>query len=122
MYKAQGTIVDIMEANQISANFVKREFVIQDASGMYPQTIIFQTVQDKITILDGLAIGETIEVSFNLRGREWVSPQGETKYFNTLDAWRVEKIGGQTTDGGPPKGPEDLATKNQGADDDDLPF
>jgi len=31
-------------------------------------------------------------VSFNLRGREWTSPQGEVKYFNTLDAWRIEKV------------------------------
>ena len=109
-----------METVQVTDNFSKREFVIEDASGMYPQTIIFQAAQDKTAMLDGLAIGETIEVSFNLRGRAWQSPQGETKYFNTLDAWRVEKIGGNNT--GSPRGPEDLSTKTEEAKDDDLPF
>ena len=32
----------------------------------------------------------SVEVSFNLRGREWTSPTGDVKYFNTLEAWRIE--------------------------------
>lgn len=121
MHKVQGKIVDIMEAIQISEKFVKREFVIEDASGMYPQTLIFQTVQDKTAILDGFAIGQTVEVSFNLRGRAWTSPQNEIKYFNTLEAWRVESIGGQSTDNGP-RTADDLNHKTEEANDDDLPF
>jgi hypothetical protein len=37
--------------------------------------------------------GEEIKVQFNLRGREWNGPQG-IKYFNTLEAWRIEKVSG----------------------------
>ena len=59
---------------------------------MYPQDILFQAVQDKCGMLDGIQPGEQVEVSFNLRGREWTSPQGEVRYFNTLDAWRIEKV------------------------------
>jgi len=120
MHKVQGTIVAIMDAVQVSEKFTKREFVIQDENGMYPQTVIFQTSQDKTAMLDAFQVGEMVEISFNLRGREWVSPQGETKYFNTLDAWRVERVGnGPTNDSQPPRLPEDLTTK---ADNDDLTF
>jgi hypothetical protein len=74
--------------------------------------------------------GEQIEVSFNLRGREWTSPQGEVKYFNSLDAWRIDKVGQGMPAGGPSNmdlnavptaNPVDaLLTANDETD--DLPF
>lgn len=94
MFKLTGTVKVVKESVQVSDSFVKREFVINDSSSMYPQDILFQSVQDNVSMLDGLKEGDSVEVSFNLRGREWTSPQGEVKYFNTLDAWRVEKVGG----------------------------
>ena len=93
MYKLTGTIKLIKETVQITEKFSKREFVINDASSMYPQDIIFQASQDKCSMLDGFSEGETVDVSFNLQGREWTSPLGEVKHFNTLDAWRIEKAG-----------------------------
>ena len=76
-------------------------------------------------MLDGINEGEQVEVSFNLRGREWTSPQGEVRYFNTLDAWRIEKVG----QGMPQSGPSDMnldaaptTASTESADDDDLPF
>ena len=46
--------------------------------------------------LDSVQPGENITVHFNLRGREWTSPQGEIKYFNTLEAWKIDKAGAST--------------------------
>jgi len=76
-------------------------------------------------MLDGINEGEQVEVSFNLRGREWTSPQGEVKYFNTLDAWRIEKVGQGMPQGGPSDMNLDAApatASTESADDDDLPF
>ncbi|MFT5450583.1 MAG: hypothetical protein ACI9N9_000060 [Enterobacterales bacterium] len=111
MFKLTGTVKLINDTVQVSEKFSKREFVINDASSMYPQDIMFQSVQDKCSMLDGIIEGETVEVSFNLRGREWVSPTGEVKYFNTLDAWRIEKVGAATT-----------TATTETAKDDDLAF
>jgi hypothetical protein len=36
-----------------------------------------------------MTVGQSVEVSFNLKGRLWTSPQGEDKYFNSLEAWRI---------------------------------
>ena len=93
MYKFNGTVLVIGETQQVSEKFSKRELVLMDDDSMYPQQIMFQFAQDKCSMLDGISEGEQVEVSFNLRGREWVNPEGVSKYFNTLDAWRIEVIG-----------------------------
>ena len=90
MYKLNGTIKVIKDTVQVTEKFSKREFVVNDSGSMYPQDIEFQIVQDKCSMLDGYKEGDNVEVSFNLRGREWTSPTGEVKYFNTLDAWKIE--------------------------------
>ncbi|MDB4075382.1 MAG: hypothetical protein ACJASQ_000402 [Crocinitomicaceae bacterium] len=128
MFKLTGTVKVIKDTVQVTEKFAKREFVINDASSMYPQDIMFQSVQDKCSMLDGYSEGENVEVSFNLRGREWTSPQGEVKYFNTLDAWRIEKVGQGMPQGGPSDmnlDPVPVATptaSTDAAEDDDLPF
>ena len=91
MFKLTGSVKIIKDTVQVTEKFAKREFVITDASSMYPQDIMFQAVQDKCSMLDGFNEQDQVEVSFNLRGREWTSPQGEVKYFNTLDAWRLTR-------------------------------
>lgn len=98
MYQLKGTLKVINETQVISDRFSKREFVVE-TQDMYPQFVLFQATQDKCSLLDNLNLGEMVEVSFNLRGREWNSPQGETKYFNSLEAWRIEKMQGNAGGG-----------------------
>ena len=91
-FKLTGTIKVANKTVQVTDKFSKREFVVTDEDGMYPQDISFQLSQDNCVKLDGFVAGDKIEVSFNLRGREWTSPQGEVKYFNTLDCWKIEAV------------------------------
>jgi hypothetical protein len=93
-FQLTGKLKKIDPIVQVSEKFSKREFVITDESSQYPQDILFQSVQDKCSLLDACNVGDVVQVSFNLRGREWTSPTNEVKYFNTLEAWRIE--GGQT--------------------------
>lgn len=86
-----GTIHKLFETKQVSAKFTKRELVIQTDEGKYPQMLLVQVTGDKIAQLDGLHEGDTVKCALNLRGREWRSPAGEVKYFNTIEAWRVER-------------------------------
>lgn len=105
------------EAQQVSDKFRKREFVLTDNSSQYPQHISFQLTQDKCGLIDNYAVGSTIKVHFNLRGREWTSPKNEIKYFNTLEAWRIETIQNLQVDTGK------TSTGNTGpTQEDDLPF
>jgi hypothetical protein len=79
------------EEQVVNDRFRKREFIITDNSSQYPQFISFQLTQDRCSLLDSIQPGETLTVHFNIRGREWTSPQGEIKYFNTLEAWKIDR-------------------------------
>ncbi|MEN9303232.1 MAG: hypothetical protein RL264_1661 [Bacteroidota bacterium] len=135
MFKFRGTVKLINPTQQVSEKFSKRDFVISDNTSMYPQHIQFQMTQDKCALLDTVQVNDEVEVSFYLRGREWQSPQGDIRYFNTLDAFRVEKVG--QANAMPSGGPTPMAFGSEpmsapvastssalesSAEDDDLPF
>jgi translation initiation factor IF-3 len=110
------------ETQQVTDTFRKRDFVVEYSDNpLYPQYIQFQTIQDRCTLIDNLEEGEKIEVTFNLRGREWTAPSGEKKYFNTLEAWRVQKV---ESAGNPPAVAASVVDMSNLASDeaDDLPF
>ena len=73
-YTIQGKVKTIFETQNITESFKKREFVVT-TNEQYPN------------------IGQEVKVEFNLRGRKWVNPDGESKYFNTLQAWRIGSVG-----------------------------
>lgn len=74
----------------ISEKFKKRELVVT-TNDTYPQDILIQFIQDKCNLLDNLLPGDEITVHFNLRGREWVDPKGGSKYYNTIEGWKIDK-------------------------------
>ena len=130
-----GTLKVKLDTQKVSDRFSKREFVLTtEANTPYPQHVSFQVTQDKCSILDQYNVGEELKIQFNLRGREWNGPQG-IKYFNTLEAWRIERFNNasnpavtqntqaktQTTQGG---GIENNSSPVFSASDDneDLPF
>ena len=91
----QGRIKQIFPSQMIGQNgFEKRDLVIVTEE-QYPQTIIIQFTQQRCDLLDSLQVGQNVKVYINIRGREWTNPQGETKYFNTIEGWKIEVI--QTT-------------------------
>ncbi len=107
------------DTQKVSEKFSKREFVLTtEATTQYPQHVSFQVTQDKCQLLDLYKEGDEIKVQFNLRGREWNGPQG-VKYFNTLEAWRIEKIAGGATGS---EGVVNNPVQNSPDDSTDLPF
>src|SRR5262245_42219186 len=88
--EATGKLHVIFDTKQVSERFTKREFVVEMADNpKYPQTVLFQLTGDRCSQLDGLNVGDHVAIEFSLRGREWRSPSGEVKYFNSLDVWKV---------------------------------
>ena len=86
----KGIIKKISETVQISDRFRKREFVVEYSNNPdYPQPLQFEMVQDRCELLDSFQEGQEVEVHFDLRGREWTNPQGQVKYFNSLQAWKL---------------------------------
>ena len=122
----QGTIKLIDQTKTVgSGGFRKRELVVT-TDEQYPQHILIEFVQEKTDLLDKFKVGQPVKVSINLRGREWTSPQGEVKYFNSIQGWRIEPLQQENPEAGMPPVPpleafepaEDLREEDY----DDLPF
>lgn len=115
-YSSTGTVIALLDTNQVSDKFKKREFVLEIPDGKYPQKVLFQTTGDRIAQLDEVRIGDTLAVDWNLRGRAWDKPGStETKYFVSLEAWKIEvKAKG--------KPQEQVELPGAGDDDSSIPF
>lgn len=127
----RGKVHEIGDTQQVTDTFKKRDLVIQYAENpQFVEYIKFEATQDRTAIFDNLSVGDEVEVSFNLRGRPWTNREGVTTYFNSLVAWRVNKVvttpvtAGHSPHGAP--GPVDIPPpvdiSSDDGKDDDLPF
>ena len=122
----QGKIKKIDETKTYGNNgFRKREMVVTTEE-QYPQHILVEFIQDKCDLLNNYQVGQSVKIGINLRGREWVSPQGETKYFNSIQGWRIENLQAAAPQGNTPPPPTadqfEPASDFNDEDHDDLPF
>ena len=126
-----GKVKLVNPEQQVSPTFRKRDMVIT-TDEQYPQHILVEFLQDKADLLNQVQVGEPVKVSINLRGREWQSPQGEVKYFNSITGWKIDKIASQPVSPQPatsnaqaptmPTSPFPTAEEFNDSDNDDLPF
>ena len=117
-------IIEIFDTANISESFKKREFVVEYSENpSYPEYLKFELIQEKCELLNNFNVGDEVNISFNLKGRKWTDPQGSVKYFNSLQAWRLEQ---KTADnskedaGAPPSEEPEWLNDNDGEN--ELPF
>ncbi len=121
-YEITGKLLMKQNAQQVTDRFRKREFVLEHAESFganeFIETILFQLTQDKCELLDAINPRDEIKVTFNIKGRKW-EKDGQTKFFNNLEAWKVEKLMAQKNDNiPPPPSMDDIPPEPT----DDLPF
>jgi len=115
-------ILEISNTMQVTNSFQKREFVVEYAENpTYPEYLKFEVIQDRCQILDGISPGEEITIHFNLKGRKWTDKNGEVKYFNSLQAWKIDKSVDAEMNQDIPY-PEIPPENIESEADDDLPF
>ena len=94
-YELTGKLIAKSDAVQRTATFKTREFVIEKTEDIGGRMITnyakFQCVQDKTSMPDRFALGETVKVYFNIKGSKW-EKNGQVNYITNLDAWRMETI------------------------------
>jgi hypothetical protein len=114
-----GKLHVINEAQQVTERFRKREFVLELSDNTrFPQFVIFQLTGDRCGSIDDFEVGNEVRVEFSLRGREWNSPRGEVKYFNSLDVWNIERTGGAQSQGEEPPFSQESPAETDG----EIPF
>ncbi len=112
-YELTGKVKLLQEPKTFDSGFTKREMVVIVEDGKYPQEINLEFVQDKVALLDSLQPGQTVTVSFDIRGREY-----NGRYFNNLQGWKISTEDAMDSSEAPPfqDGPP------ADAYDDDIPF
>jgi len=99
--QVKGKLYKIDSEQVISDKFKKREFVVETMDD-YPQLLSIQLTQDRTGLIDIFNVGDEVTVSINLRGRKWTNKEGVDKFFNTIEAWRIEgateQVSGQATE------------------------
>ncbi|MBD79432.1 MAG: hypothetical protein CL840_10975 [Crocinitomicaceae bacterium] len=125
--EVSGSIKVLGDTQEFGSNgFRKRECVIT-TNEQYPQTILVEFTQNNTTSLDSYKVGDNVTIQINIRGREWTNPQGEVKYFVSLNGWRIEKVGAAPTAGAPMQdipapAAADAPASGSSDEEDDLPF
>ncbi|MFH6603377.1 DUF3127 domain-containing protein [Maribacter algicola] len=124
--EVQGKIKLIGETQTFGNNGFRKREVVVTTEEQYPQHLMIEFVQDKTELLNNYNVGQPVKISINLRGREWTNPQGEVKYFNSIQGWRIESLQSEAANNEmPPVAPieafEPVDTLNE-EEHDDLPF
>ena len=120
-----GKIKWIDETKTYGTNGFRKREVVVTTEEQYPQHILVEFIQDKCELLNAHQVGQFVKIGINLRGREWVNPQGETKYFNSVQGWRIEEAGAAAPSEMPPMPPASAFKAAEGdanEAEDDLPF
>ena len=128
----KGKLLEKYDTQNVTDSFRKREFVIEFAENpQYPEFVKFELIQANCEQLDGFNPGQEINISFNLKGRKWNDPKGGVKYFNSLQAWKLERVHEVSNANNPGSSnesqdnlnpPEWLTNNPAPSADDDLPF
>ena len=121
-----GTIKLIGKLETGKNDFQKRQLVLLTEE-QYPQPISIEFLKEKGDLLNQLKEGDKVKVSINIGGREWTSPQGDVKYFNSITGWKVEKVDSNDFNeptSAKPADSQSTASKTDvfAEEDDDLPF
>ena len=118
-----GTIRKIEDTQTFKSDFKKRNLILT-TDDKYPQHVAIEFLQDKTSILDNYNTGDQVKIAINIRGKEWINPEGVTKYFNSIVGWRIEKLNdtqGSNLETMPPNVSENIDLEQE-EEDGDLPF
>lgn len=90
-------IINIGAIQTVGQNWLqKRTVVLEEATDKdYKWGIAFDLIKDKVNLIDGFKVGDTVDVSLNFR----TNYSEKTKaYYNSINAWSIKRVGASTTD------------------------
>lgn len=111
MYKFKGKLIEKSDITNVGKT-TKQEFVLQDTSTQWENFAKFDIYGDKIQFLKHVNLNEEIEVSFNIKGRQY---NGKT--YTNLVAYLVNSDYNKKTET-----IEQTQVTENNSQPDDLPF
>lgn len=90
----------------------------------YPVTLVFNLMGKQLSLVEGLSKGMDVAVTFTIKSKSYVTAEGETKYFlslNLIGADYEGKPAAEQKSTGKPSGKQQSVVDTP-AEEDDLPF
>lgn len=82
----------VEETKTVGSNGFEVRSLIVSTEEQYSQTLDVKFTQGKVSLLDGLTVGQRIKIAVNLKGREVTKPDGTLVVYNTIEGWKIEKL------------------------------
>ncbi len=102
-----------------SGDFRKRVVVLEQAGDKFTSYIPVEFMYDGCDSVDGMKLGDDVEVTYRLNGRRWQKDSSsEVKYFLNAEALSFQVMGG----GGDAQAGGQSAPAASSAPADDIPF
>ena len=116
----QGTVHVVENTKTYGQNgFRKRLVVLEQETGRFTNYVPLEFVQDSCDTVDGLNVGDSIEVRYRLNGRKWQKdPNSEVKFFLNAEALSFKVLGSNNEAAAAPVVDEEPPIYEDG----DIPF
>jgi len=131
----KGAIHLIEQTQEIGEKGFKKRLLVVKTDSEWKNLVPIEFTKDNVDLLDKFSEGDEVVVGINIGGQAWEGKDGVTKYFPSINGWRISK----TDDAPAPKSNgagkshaeamEEKAKKkeaevvvNQEDEDDGLPF
>ena len=86
-----GKLIKVGEVKEFGVTKYKKREIVVETYDRFPQKILIELGGDKTVLSDVYNVGDSITVFINISGRDWTSPEGEVKYFNTIQGWKIDR-------------------------------
>ena len=69
-----------------------REFVAEEiAEVQYPNQVLLRLSGDNVKLIDGVNVGDTVDLGFNSRVRSYQTREGKTMHSQENNCWKISK-------------------------------
>ena len=78
------------EIETIGANQMKKQIIVVETDGEYPQKFPVEFIKDKVDLLSTVQVGQNISIQVNARGNEYQDKNGITRFGLSFQGWKID--------------------------------
>ena len=121
MYQIKGIVAKLSTVEHIGEKKYPKQMVWIKTDGKYPQTLELEAFADRANDTSILSIGDNVNFTIDLKGREFTGKDGQQRVFNSLSILKVE-VEGKTSYKEQAQGAKETQKAFQAEVNDSLPF
>jgi hypothetical protein len=94
-----GKVKFVDEVREFGSNgFRKHQVVIETGDGRWDNPIPVEFTKDNIELSKDLQVGDQVQIQSRINGREWQGKDGSTKWFTSINGFKITKENSQIDD------------------------